>query len=564
MITVEGIYYDGRTPVAVPARMEFADGSALLIFGGTSLRHAASLLNVSPRIGRADRFIALPDNGQFQCPDHPVLQSLPQASPSEGPVAWLEERWGIALAGIVFTACLLFAGYYYGLPVVAERVAVRIPVETEQALGRHAITWLDEQKWFKPTNLDLDTQKSYRDGFDGLRSDLPLKNYYQLEFRATKVLGANAFAFPGGTIVITDDMVKAANSEEEVLAVLAHEIGHVELRHTMRSLLQNSAVAVTAAAVTSDAASLSVAVAGIPVLLAQTKYSREFEAAADEFAFKLLKQKGYSPLAFASLMERLAKKHEEEESAFAYVSTHPVTAERVKRARDAAVPVPQGTGVDDIKSGYEAANRRDGYEAIRLYTKAITSGDLSAEKQAIVFNDRGSSWMNKKGYENAIADYNEAIRLNPRFAMAFFNRGIAHFHERQFTLAAVDLKESLQQRADTYTSIWLYLARVNSGANDVKLELVKNTDGTKPDWPAPVVQLYLGKSNPAAVTAAVSNADPKAHKKQMCEADFYLGEWHLITGEKENARLLFSKAESECPPNYLEYAGAVSELERLK
>ncbi len=336
MITLEGTYYDGRTPIAIPARMEFTDHEAILTAGRIFGRHAVATLNISPRIGKADRFIALPDNGQFQCADHPFLQSLPQASPSEGPVAWLEQRWGVALAGIAVTACLLLAGYFYGLPAAAERVAARIPVETEQTLGQHALTWLDKQKWFKPTDLDPDKQKSIRDGFDKLRGDLPLKNYCQLEFRASRMLGANAFALPGGTIVITDAMVESANSQEEVLAVLAHEIGHVELRHTMRSLLQNSAVAVAAAAVTSDAASLSVAVVGLPTLLAQTKYSREFEAAADEFAFKLLKQKGYSPLAFASLMERLAIKHEQDEQMFVYVSTHPVTADRMKRARAAA------------------------------------------------------------------------------------------------------------------------------------------------------------------------------------------------------------------------------------
>lgn len=164
---------------------------------------------------------------------------------------------------------------------------------------------------------------------------MPLRDYYHLEFRSGATFGPNALAFPGGIIVITDDMVKAAQSTE-VLGVLAHEIGHVELRHTMRSLLQNSVVGVAVAAVTSDAASLSVAIASLPVLLAQTKYSREFEAAADEYAFRLLKQKGYSPTAFASLMERLAEKEENKMGAFAYVSTHPVTAERVRRARKAA------------------------------------------------------------------------------------------------------------------------------------------------------------------------------------------------------------------------------------
>ena len=336
MITLEGHYYDGRRPIAVPATMEFTDREAMLTANLTSERYAVDALKVSPRIGKTDRFIALPNGGQFQCADHAFLESLPQVSPSEGPVAWLEERWGVALAGVAIVACMLLAGYFFGLPAAAERIAARIPIEAEQTLGRQALTWLDEQGWFTPTNLDKDTQKGIKDGFDRLRSELPLKNHYQLEFRAAGAIGANAFALPGGTIVITDDMVKAAESPEEVQAVLAHEIGHVELRHTLRSVLQNSVTAVVVATVTADAASLSVAVAGLPVLVAQTKYSREFEAAADDFAFRLLKQKGHSPAAFASLMERLAKQHEQEERAFAYVSSHPVTAERVKRARAAA------------------------------------------------------------------------------------------------------------------------------------------------------------------------------------------------------------------------------------
>jgi predicted Zn-dependent protease len=336
MITLKGQYYDGRQPIAVPATLEFSRSEAILTAGQVTGRYAVDELGVSPASGKADRFIALPDGGQLQCPDQSFLDLLPQTSPSEGLVARLEARWGVALSGIVIVACVLLAGYFRGLPAAAERIAARIPLETEQALGRQSLAWLDEKGWFQPTNLDKTTQQNIKDGFGGLISDLPLKDHYQLELRTSRVMGANAFALPGGIIVITDDMVKAADSPEEVQAVLAHEIGHVELRHTMRSVLQNSAVAVAVAAVTSDAASLSVAIAGLPVLLAQTKYSREFEAAADDYAFNLLKQKDRSPAAFASLMERIAGKHGEDERTFSYVSTHPVTEERVKRARDAA------------------------------------------------------------------------------------------------------------------------------------------------------------------------------------------------------------------------------------
>lgn len=336
MITIEGHYFDGRQPIGLPARMDFEDQEATLTAGPISDRCTTFHLKVSPRISSADRFITFPNGAQFSCPDHSFLNSLPQESPSEGPVAWLEERWGIALACVVIIACTLLAGYFFGLPFAAERIANRIPMETEQSLGRQALAWLDEQRWFMPTNLDRDRRKTIKDGFDELHSDLPLKGYYHLEFRSGATFGPNALALPGGIIVITDDMVKAAETTEEVLAVLAHEIGHVELRHSMRSVLQNSVVAVAAAAVTSDAASLSIAIAGLPALLAQRKYSRKFETAADDYAFRLLKQKGCSPSAFASIMERLAKKDESEMGPFAYVSTHPVTAERVRRARSAA------------------------------------------------------------------------------------------------------------------------------------------------------------------------------------------------------------------------------------
>lgn len=334
-MTIEGRYYDGRQPVALPAVLAFEEQNATLTAGQASEKYNIHQLKVSPRIGLSDRFISLPNGGQVQCADHVFLDSLPQESRSEGPVAWLEARLAVALAGVAIIVAILLSSYFYGLPIVAERVAARIPLETERAIGQQALAWLDNNKWVHPTILERENLKNIQAGFDGLVSGLPLKKYYNLKFRSSKFFGPNAFALPGGTIVITDDMVKAAKSPEEVLAVLAHEIGHVELRHTMRSLLQDSAVAVAAATITADAASLSAAVAGLPAMLAKTKYSREFERAADDYAFGLLKKHHYSPAAFADVMERLAKKNEGMETVFAYISTHPVTSERVRRARAA-------------------------------------------------------------------------------------------------------------------------------------------------------------------------------------------------------------------------------------
>jgi predicted Zn-dependent protease len=335
LTSLAGLYFDGRQPVPLPATLVFSGRDASLISATIAKRFPSSKLKASPRIGRADRFIALPDGGQFQCTDNPLLNRLRQEIRSEGPVSWLEQRLSVAIGAIAIIVALLSGGYFYGLPALAEQVAAAVPIEKEAALGAQAMTWLDKH-WFEPTKIEPQVEQDIRERFAALHAGSPMDKQLRLEFRSGKHTGANAFALPGGTIVITDEMIKLAKSRDEVMAVLAHEIGHVEHRHSMRQLLQGSAIALAVSAITADAASLTVAVAGAPALLAQAKYSREFETESDEHAFKLLKKHGISPAAFATLMERLGKDDGEIGDSFAFLSSHPVTAERVKRARAAA------------------------------------------------------------------------------------------------------------------------------------------------------------------------------------------------------------------------------------
>ncbi len=333
-IILEGRYYDGIHPVARPATLTISGNESILKGANISRTYSTRELQISPRVGHADRFILLPDGWQYHCADQPFLDRLPQEVRSEGPVAWLEARIAVAVVSVALIVGSLLFSYFYGLPAAAESVVKRIPIETEKALGDEIIAWLDDNKWFNPPHIDKERQESIQEGFKKLYKGLSMSEHYRLDFRCSKFIGPNAFALPGGAIVITDQMVKAAESDEEILAVLAHEIGHVERRHTMRQILQSSAVGVAVATITADAASLSVAVAGLPTILAQTKYSREFEREADEFAFDLLKERGLSPDAFASLMERLDKDSDEMKH-LSFLSTHPVTSERVERARKA-------------------------------------------------------------------------------------------------------------------------------------------------------------------------------------------------------------------------------------
>lgn len=335
--TIPVQFYDGRSPLGQAATMIWSGSTVKLIGANLEQTYPVRQLHVSPRIGRADRFVALPDGAQLQCSDHPLLNRLSQEGKAEGVVAWLEQRWQFALASVFVTVAALALGYVYGLPALADHIASRVPVDYQRKFGERAMVWLDHNKLFLPSKISPSVQKELSDGFTRLAAGLPEAKYLRLEYRNAPAVGANAFALPGGIVVVTDQLINLAESPEEVYAVLAHEIGHVVKHHALRHIVQDSVTAAVATALTSDVSSLTFAVSGIPVLLAQAKYSRQFETQADDFAFALLKKRGISPEYFATFMERLeAKRNIRTAGRMAFLSTHPVTAERIARARAAA------------------------------------------------------------------------------------------------------------------------------------------------------------------------------------------------------------------------------------
>ena len=334
-IQLQGKYYSGEHPVAKSVMLTVGDSEVTLKGEMFTQTFGVLDLRISPRIAHADRFIDLPDGGQCQCPDHPLLDNLPQEVRSEGVIAWMEAHVPFAIASIVIIVGSIILGYMFGLPALAKIVAERIPLSTEASLGEEVLKLLDKKHWFITSTIDQRWRSGIREQFFSLYKDCPIAPHIKLAFRYSRILGPNAFALPGGIIVITDQMVNLAHTNDEIMAILAHELGHVEHRHSMRLILQSSFAALIATAVTADATSLSAAVLGIPTILVQKKYSRNFENIADKFAFDLLKHNSISPESFADIIERLEEQHGNLKP-LSFLSTHPISAERIKHAREAA------------------------------------------------------------------------------------------------------------------------------------------------------------------------------------------------------------------------------------
>ena len=166
------------------------------------------------------------------------------------------------------------------------------------------------------------------------------EHHYQLEFRSSDRTGANAFALPSGIIVITDALLEVAEDDRELIAVLAHEVGHVVNRHVLRRAIQGSVVTLLMGTLTGDVISVSTLAVTIPVALMEAKYSREFESEADRFAIQYLSHKNISTQYFVAILQRLDQSHNAEKRATGFLDTHPASTERIALLEDGVLIAP--------------------------------------------------------------------------------------------------------------------------------------------------------------------------------------------------------------------------------
>jgi lipoprotein NlpI len=199
--------------------------------------------------------------------------------------------------------------------------------------------------------------------------------------------------------------------------------------------------------------------------------------------------------------------------------------------------------------------------------RAIADYDAAiklAPKDAAMVAARAGEWIAKGDFARAVADYDTAVGLDAKSANALFGRGRARFYGGDFQRAARDMEQAFKLEPSEYTSLWLYLARKRGGAGDAEEALDRETRVTRGGWPAPVIVLFLGRTDPDSVYASATDPDARRQREQRCEANYYLAQWHLLRNDRERAQALLKEARSGCPRDFLEFEGAAAELRRLE
>jgi Zn-dependent protease with chaperone function len=181
----------------------------------------------------------------------------------------------------------------------------------------------------EPTALQLPRRQQLDALFTRMTATIKDGHRYRLELRKSKQLRANALALPSGIVIVTDDLVTLAENDEEIEAVLAHELGHVQGRHALRQLLQSAGVAAMAAAVLGDVSSISSVASAVPTII-QARNSREFEIEADQAARQWLAANGIAARRFDDILCRLERGNGNSGNSAVkdFLSTHPPTGAR--------------------------------------------------------------------------------------------------------------------------------------------------------------------------------------------------------------------------------------------
>jgi predicted Zn-dependent protease len=165
---------------------------------------------------------------------------------------------------------------------------------------------------------------------------------YKLRFYVVNDPTLNAFALPGGYVVIHSGLIMKARRASELQGVLGHEIAHVTQQHGMRAVVRSAGLYLVAQALIGDASGLMAVLADAGPLLLNQKYSRDFEREADAEGYALLKRARIDPrgladffrLILAEEKEQMAKVGDENarramEAARTFLGTHPDTPERI-------------------------------------------------------------------------------------------------------------------------------------------------------------------------------------------------------------------------------------------
>lgn len=269
-----------------------------------------------------------------------------------------------------------FVGIVALVAVVGMLTGCDLEREVEKVLGAISQAFLEMSYSTSddPLLVELTESVGRRVAEVSPRRDMPLK------FRVFNTGEANAFALPNGRIYVFRGMLEMTDTEDELAAVLAHEAGHVAGRHSLKQFRLSLGIGLLADLLNLDKRSEALqTVANVASILYQLGYSRQQERDADTYGLRLALLANYDPIGSVALFRKFAQEEGKRARWLIYLSTHPPSDERWRRAKEAVAQL--GSIERDLPAFAAHTRIADGYAKRGLYRQAMRHYEAALSEQ---------------------------------------------------------------------------------------------------------------------------------------------------------------------------------------
>jgi Zn-dependent protease with chaperone function len=332
-----GRLFDGKSSQehAIRVRIEGAQSLVVSNQADESRQIVRAEFKVLPPVGRGPIRIRLNDgglielfNGEDQCQE--ILKNLGEDTHIG---EWLARSYVRVFQAFSVALVVCVGVYFFVIPQIATTLSPWVPARVKETVGTQAVSFLDGYI-FKDSQLTLEQQQAAR----ALADEITTPNASNLEisliFRRMedKESYANAVAILPRHMVFTDGIVRLLEPDE-LQAVVAHELGHLVHDHGTVALIRASSFSLAALMLFGGGGSFE----SLAIGMLSLKYSKDDERQADRFGVELLEQRGKDGNALARALTKLSRGGEENFYS-TYLSTHPLTSERIQIIHQIAGP----------------------------------------------------------------------------------------------------------------------------------------------------------------------------------------------------------------------------------
>ena len=332
----EALFYDGKSSQGHAVTIQLGITSIQINFPNENLIWYCSELNLRESFFNKNKTV-LVYGAQFPYPSLEIsgaeFQSsfeltYPDIKIKKTDIKIFQNTGNRTIALVILAVLGFFLlSYFVLIPETAEFVANRIPQSYEISLG---------EKMFEQLNIGMEVDEEQSKLANAYFQELHYEQSYPVQITVVHSNISNAFAFPGGHIVLHDEMFRTMKNKEEFSALLSHEYSHVANRHITRSLFRNLGTYLVISLVISDVNGIMAVLLQNADNLKSLSYSRSLEQEADEKGMQLMQKAGQDPQGMIRLFKHLQQADESGQKIPEFLSTHPMLEARMKNIKKLA------------------------------------------------------------------------------------------------------------------------------------------------------------------------------------------------------------------------------------